>query len=147
MECYLCGMRMGPDDDDAHPACETEYDRRFEAGDCLRCGSASTIPPDIWCGECNSDSPYCGYPGPGCREDGGAHARGSPITECGFCRGPLKPGESIHHRVCKVEWERREDAGLCCRCGVSECTPTSRWCAGCIEIGFPGPYLGYPPKA
>ena len=74
------------------------------------------------------------------------YGMGDMISECGFCRKPLGPGESIHHRACRAEWERREDAGLCIRCGASECAPTSRWCAECVDMGMPQPYPGYPPK-
>ena len=36
--CDICGYELGEDDLSAHKSCETEYERRKNDGECIRCG-------------------------------------------------------------------------------------------------------------
>lgn len=66
MSCNLCGkiVERGDGADvnpKLHAACSAEYARRTDDDKCARCGD-DAVDGGVWCGYCDSSSPYIGYP-------------------------------------------------------------------------------------
>lgn len=58
MNCDICG----PDtlSGERHAACEKEWHRRADAGECTKCSRNHAVN-GYWCRECTPESPMLGY--------------------------------------------------------------------------------------
>ena len=62
---------------------------------------------------------------------------------CAFCEGG---DEYSKHDACRAEFERREDTGICLRCGTRKAAGDGLWCDVCrAAAGGDPPFVGYPP--
>lgn len=62
-DCRYCGRRLFTVSD-RHGVCGTEWNRRWSARKCIKCGEREMPDDDPYCAECNrsNDTPYVGYP-------------------------------------------------------------------------------------
>lgn len=63
--CHYCRLPLGNgdwgDETDEHGACVTEWNRRYDAGECTVCGKRAAAPGSHLCGSCNDCDPHVGY--------------------------------------------------------------------------------------
>lgn len=65
MACKYCGKDVDGKRP-AHPECDAEWGRRYDAGTCTRCGERDSEPYGPACGKCidgRRPMPYRNYPG------------------------------------------------------------------------------------
>ena len=57
------------------------------------------------------------------------------MTNCYRCHEPILAGQELHegdeHKVCKIKWDKRYDAGMCVKCGESSSQSGSLYCNEC----------------
>lgn len=72
------------------------------------------------------------------------------MTDCYYCYRPILDGQELSalgddHYVCVQEWKRRDDAGLCVKCGKNKrADHCNGKCTNCTTnysryIGYEGP--------
>lgn len=63
MGCRYCGRPLEEGEGRTHGACDVEFDKRLDAGKCVRCSGPKSDSGTYACWECwNAGASYVGYP-------------------------------------------------------------------------------------